>query len=330
VVSSAGTTTLTYDVEGRATSISGPGISQTNVYNGLDTRVSKVENSVSTTFVRDGAYVTDPVIRDTNAVYTPGISEIRGGSTRFYHSGLKNVSDQSNGSQSVTASRVYDAFGNVASSTGTFVGPFGYGGGFGYQEDGTGLKLLGHRLYDSSTGRFLTRDPIKDGRNWYVYCENDPVNLTDPSGLSVRGDNAARRADKGMGEGPMDCEDWIRRWVYPGLWENGRAHELPDRLEDAGFREVPNNGRLQPGDLIVMDRLLDKKGRETLPGHVIVVGDGKVDGKRPPGTEGSLELQDASLGTSPGRRRWKPAGGQYIDGRGRPVSIWRPTDPKKE
>jgi hypothetical protein len=53
------------------------------VYNGLDTRVSKVENSVSTTFVRDGAYVTDPVIRDTNAVYTPGISEIRGGSTRF-------------------------------------------------------------------------------------------------------------------------------------------------------------------------------------------------------------------------------------------------------
>jgi YD repeat-containing protein len=37
VVSSAGTTTLTYDVEGRATSISGPGISQTNVYNGLDT-----------------------------------------------------------------------------------------------------------------------------------------------------------------------------------------------------------------------------------------------------------------------------------------------------
>jgi hypothetical protein len=50
--------------------------------------------------------------------------------------------------QSVTASRVYDAFGNVSSSTGTFVGPFGYGGGFGYQEDATGLKLLGHRLYD--------------------------------------------------------------------------------------------------------------------------------------------------------------------------------------
>jgi hypothetical protein len=45
------------------------------------------------------------------------------------------------------------------------------------------LQLLGHRYYDSSTGRFLTRDPIKDGRNWYTYCDNDPVNGTDPSGL---------------------------------------------------------------------------------------------------------------------------------------------------
>ena len=58
----------------------------------------------------------------------------------------------------MVASRQYDAFGNVASSTGTWTGPFGYAGGFGYQEDATGLKLLGHRYYDSSTGRFLTRD----------------------------------------------------------------------------------------------------------------------------------------------------------------------------
>ena len=83
----------------------------------------------------------------------------------------------------VSASRTYDAFGNVLSSTGTHLGPFGNGGGFGYQEDATGLKLLGHRLYDSSTGRFLTRDPIKDGRNWYVYCENDPSGFADPNGL---------------------------------------------------------------------------------------------------------------------------------------------------
>ena len=56
--------------------------------------------------------------------------------------------------------------------------------GFGYQSDpDTGLKLLGHRYYDSDTGRFLTRDPIKDGRNWYSYCENNPIQRVDPKGL---------------------------------------------------------------------------------------------------------------------------------------------------
>lgn len=36
----------------------------------------------------------------------------------------------------------------------------------GYQEDGdNGLKLLGHRYYDPSTGRFLSRAPAKESRN---------------------------------------------------------------------------------------------------------------------------------------------------------------------
>lgn len=42
---------------------------------------------------------------------------------------------------------------------------------------------LGHRMYDASTGRFISRDPIRDGYNWYGYVENDPVNTIDPEGL---------------------------------------------------------------------------------------------------------------------------------------------------
>jgi RHS repeat-associated protein len=80
---------------------------------------------------------------------------------------------------------VYDAFGAELSATGTWKGPFGYAGGFGYQEDSSGLKLLGHRYYDSTTGRFLSRDKIKDGRNWYVYSGNQPATQTDPDGLAV-------------------------------------------------------------------------------------------------------------------------------------------------
>ncbi|MER3461616.1 MAG: hypothetical protein C4342_00865, partial [Armatimonadota bacterium] len=32
-------------------------------------------------------------------------------------------------------------------------------------------------------GRFLTRDPIGDGRNWYGYAGNNPPNRVDPLGL---------------------------------------------------------------------------------------------------------------------------------------------------
>jgi len=121
------------------------------------------------------------VIADNLATYTPGISERRGGTTRYTHRGLKNTGAQS--TSSIVASRVYDAYGMIRSATGTWAGPFGYAGGYGYQEDETGLRLLGHRYYDASTGRFLTRDPIKDGRNWYSYCDGDPINAADPTGL---------------------------------------------------------------------------------------------------------------------------------------------------
>jgi len=178
----SGTTTLTYDYESRVTAISGPGINETHTYNGLDTRVGTVQGGVSRTFVRDGSYVTDPVLRDGQATYTPGVSERRGGVSTWSHSGLKNADAQTTSVGAIAATRVYDAFGAELSATGTWKGPFGYAGGFGYQEDSSGLKLLGHRYYDPTTGRFLSRDPIKDGRNWYVYCGNEPTAHADDKG----------------------------------------------------------------------------------------------------------------------------------------------------
>jgi RHS repeat-associated protein len=150
--------------------------------------MSKVENGSSSTFKRDGTSVVAPVLADGSANYTPGIAERRGTTTRNYHGSLKNLQMQTDTSQNSVASRTYDAFGNVLSSSGSWNGPFGYAGGFGYQEDRSGLMLLGHRYYDSSTGRFLTRDPIKDGRNWYAYGGGykGPTVATDPSGLSIR------------------------------------------------------------------------------------------------------------------------------------------------
>jgi RHS repeat-associated protein len=136
--------------------------------------------------------VTAGVLGDGNAVYTPGVSEKRGSVTTFSHSGLKNAGAQTNapgsGDASVQAARDYDAFGSATASSGTWQGPFGHAGQFGYQGAAPsdplgGLHLLGYRYYDPSLCRFLTRDPVGDGSNWYAYCGNDPVALADPSGL---------------------------------------------------------------------------------------------------------------------------------------------------
>jgi RHS repeat-associated protein len=177
-------TNLTYDEESRLKTVVGPGVNQSYNYNGVDTRVSKTAGGSVTAYHRDGVGVTAPLISDTGADYTPGVSERRGPVSTFLHGGIKDKTAQSDATQAITAKRVYDAYGMVTNSTGTWKGPFGYSGGAGYQEDETGLQLLGHRYYDASTGRFLTRDPIKDGRNWYGYCDNSPVIYVDATGLA--------------------------------------------------------------------------------------------------------------------------------------------------
>ncbi|WP_025228633.1 RHS repeat-associated core domain-containing protein [Fimbriimonas ginsengisoli] len=185
VVTSAGTTTLTYDYESRVTGITYPGSSTNSfTYNGLDTRVGKVDSAGTSTYRRDGVDVTSPVLSDGYATYTPGISERRSSTTTYdLADRLGTVSRQTGTTAITTSTRTYDAFGLVVSSSGSPSGPFGFVGKEGYQEDAdSGLKLLGHRYYDASAGRFITRDSAKDGRNWYSYCGNNPTRYADPNG----------------------------------------------------------------------------------------------------------------------------------------------------
>ena len=186
IQTSSGTTSFTYDFESRVTGITYPNASTNSfTYNGLDTRVGKTDSAGTATFRRMGAGVTAPVLGDGSASFTPGISERRGSTSSFYGADyLGTNSSLYSAGETVSATRQYDAFGNQTSSSGSSANPFGFAGNWGYQNDSdSGLKLLGHRYYDASTGRFLTRDPIKYGRNWYAYCANDPVQYTDPTGL---------------------------------------------------------------------------------------------------------------------------------------------------
>ena len=84
----------------------------------------------------------------------------------------------------VVAQRLdYDSFGRVIRDTNPGFQPFGFQGGL-YDPD-TGLVEFCCRWYDAQTGRWISKDPIllDGGWNVYAFCDNDPVNRTDPSGL---------------------------------------------------------------------------------------------------------------------------------------------------
>lgn len=83
----------------------------------------------------------------------------------------------------VTKDYDYDLYGNIIHSiSGTDNNPYRYCGE--YYDTETGFTYLRARYYNPTIGRFISEDPVLDGINWYTYCDNDPVNKTDPSGLS--------------------------------------------------------------------------------------------------------------------------------------------------
>lgn len=246
------TTTYAWDRESRLTSVSRPGMTTNNyTYNGLDTRVSKTDSSGTESFRRDGAQVTNPVLSDGGATYTPGVSERRSGISRWLHSGPKNADSRTLVAQTVEATRDYDAFGNLMGSSGTWHGKFGYAGGLGYQEDpDTELKLLGHRYYDSTTGRFLSRDSASDGRNWATYSSNNPVNRHDATGMQAR-----------------SLTEWERDHVARSI---GRLHMAGETTAATRLSEMLKQGK------IMIDDSLDKDVSGITAGDTIYLNPNRI------------------------------------------------------
>ena len=82
---------------------------------------------------------------------------------------------------SATKSYSYDAFGTLVQGDLSGTTDFGYAG---KQLDPTALLYnYGYRDYNPLAARFTTSDPIRDGTNWFNYCNGDPVNFVDLWGL---------------------------------------------------------------------------------------------------------------------------------------------------
>src|SRR5262249_54698729 len=111
----------------------------------------------------------------------------------------------------------YDEYGHVLLDTAPGFQPFGFGGGL--YDPKTGLVHFGARDLDPETGRFTSKDPLllAAGTNVYAYADDDPVNHTDPSGLSPAED--ASNTGAGIGDpafrfmSPLNPGPAIRRWL---------------------------------------------------------------------------------------------------------------------
>lgn len=90
------------------------------------------------------------------------------------------VTDSSGGNYNTYS---YDVFGNLIQGELSGSSDFGY---LSKQLDAvSGLYNYGYRDYSPAVARFTTLDPIRDGNNWFAYCNNDPVNFVDLWGLEL-------------------------------------------------------------------------------------------------------------------------------------------------
>ena len=156
----------------------------TNYYNSDGLRTAKMINGVTTYYVLDGDNVIAETTNGVTTTYLRGLMlhsrKVGDTKTDYIYNTQGDVVQLLDSNGDVVADYKYDAFGNRFTET-TDPNPFGYRGEF--HDSCSGLIYLRNRYYDPSIGRFITEDPARDGLNWYVYCENNPVNFVDPLGL---------------------------------------------------------------------------------------------------------------------------------------------------
>ncbi|MEV4562074.1 polymorphic toxin-type HINT domain-containing protein, partial [Kitasatospora sp. NPDC049285] len=168
----------------------------------------------------------DPATGLSGTRYYPmpnGITAVRTGATILNyqisdHHGTGTIAIDSATLQ--VTRRPADPFGNPrGTQPTTWAGDHGFVNGT--KDDTTGLTNLGAREYQPTLGRFLSLDPLLDAGdpqqwNGYAYSNNDPVNLSDPTGLyrveGQDGGSDGTLAPGTTGEVPCDQSEACKHW----------------------------------------------------------------------------------------------------------------------
>jgi RHS repeat-associated protein len=136
--------------------------------------------------------------------------------------GIGNTAGTINSSGTRTNTYTYDAFGtpDQTSPTNTLTDRF-LGKNGGPLDTLSGLILMGARPYDSTTGRFLSADPIQGGSaSLFDYVNQDPLNETDPTGTCASTSLASGGQPPGTSPGKCSKSKQGRMWKNPltGIW----------------------------------------------------------------------------------------------------------------
>ncbi len=208
-----GSTTLTYDLANRLKTFSAGSPTTTYSYDGDGNRLQASTGalaSLKTNYLWDTNFDLPQLAleRDGNDTplrhYTYGVRRISmttNGDAHYYHydtiGSAVNLTS-ANGTSEWTD--VYEPFGAVYAETqndpNAPANPFRFAGEY---NDSTGLYNLRARLYDPTSGRMLTEDPVTSPQldpytSAYVYAGDQPTTMIDPSGQTFTPSDAAAAA----------------------------------------------------------------------------------------------------------------------------------------
>ncbi len=215
-------------------------------YDGWDRRVRRATNAGTTRYVYDGSHVALELDGSGNVVaqysYFPGVDQPhsvkRGGSVYYYLAdGPGNVVGLLDASGALVNEYHYSPWGEAEVEREGVAQPYRFTGREWDAE--VGLYQYRARWYDPELGRFLSEDPIglAGGINGYAYAENDPVNHSDPSGLTclkrATGGQCLLWDLEGISNLPRPV-GWQGR-IYQRNWLFGALTDLHDPDDEAAY-----------------------------------------------------------------------------------------------
>lgn len=204
-----------------------------------------------------------------------------GVATYYHNDQLGSPVSSTDASGSILWREQYTPFGQSLQSDAAHADNIGF---TGHIEDASGLTYMQARYYDPVVGRFLQTDPVgyDESQNLYAYVRNDPVNLSDPSGMRPP-DEDMIEAHRSGGYIPPDASQYER---FQRRQESLREQAVQDR-------QARREERAREAERRIDEAARALVGEETDPNRALagtIGGELATAGIKDPITSGVREL----------------------------------------